>query len=115
MTEPLYLIAHKVRGEAAFDVAIQQPCSVCLANQEEDCEECGTDGYWWISNTYGHRCYPYWWSAFEGLVINAPPMPTDAREHFPIKAEPQAAKSARDRTPSLAHTLGLIKPMNRRI
>lgn len=31
------------------------------------------------------------------------------------EAEPKAAKPAKDRTPSLAHTLGLIKPFNRRL
>lgn len=44
-----HLILHKVRGEAAFDVAIQL-------------EDSGTDsdpGPWWIIPTSGHRAYPY--------------------------------------------------------
>ena len=44
MTEP-YLILHKVRGEPAFDIAIQF---------EFDDGEAG-----WIIPTSGHRAYPY--------------------------------------------------------
>lgn len=39
----LYLIAHKVRGELAFDVA--EPMEMA-------------DGLWWIIPTSGHRAYP---------------------------------------------------------
>jgi hypothetical protein len=42
MTE-LFLIAHKVRGEPAFDVAVQMEMP---------------DGVWWIVATSGHRAYP---------------------------------------------------------
>jgi hypothetical protein len=44
-----YLIAHIVRGEPSFDIAI-------LA------EDMGTDtdpGPWWIMPSTGHRCYPF--------------------------------------------------------
>ena len=41
----LYLIAHKVRGEPAFDIAIQMMME---------------DGPWWIIPTSGHRAYPFW-------------------------------------------------------
>lgn len=43
MNETPYLIAHKVRGQPAFDVAIQM--------------EMG-DEVWWIIPTSGHRAYP---------------------------------------------------------
>lgn len=45
--EQPYLIAHKVRGEAAFDVAIKMQVE-------------GYDEPWWIIPTSGHRAYPYW-------------------------------------------------------
>jgi len=44
MSEP-YLIAHKVRGESAFDIAEQL--------------QVGGET-WWIIPTSGHRAYPYW-------------------------------------------------------
>ena len=55
MTEELYLIAHKVRGEAAFDVAIKMVCPECHG---QTCPECD-DGFFWIIPTSGHRAYPY--------------------------------------------------------
>lgn len=62
----LFLIAHKVRGEPAFDVAIQMPCPHCDEGklsaegtfEDEDCSECDGLGYWWIVSTSGHRAYP---------------------------------------------------------
>ena len=45
-SEP-YLILHKVRGEPAFDVAVQMHV------------ECESDpGPWWVIPTSGHRAYP---------------------------------------------------------
>lgn len=44
-SETLYLVAHKVRGQPAFDVAIQMEME---------------DEVWWIIPTSGHRAYPYW-------------------------------------------------------
>ena len=57
MTDP-YLIAHKVRGEPAFDVAIQMVCPLC-PNESHGCHECDGLGYWWIVPTSGHRAYPW--------------------------------------------------------
>ena len=45
MTEELYLILHKVRGEPAFDIA------TCIGEDG--------DGEIWIVPTSGHRAYPY--------------------------------------------------------
>jgi hypothetical protein len=77
----LYLIAHKVRGEPAFDVAQRMTCPCCegdrsLSNGIIDitgddgmvpCHECDSLGYWWIIPTSGHRAYPYWHAEFDGL------------------------------------------------
>lgn len=52
MLETLYLIAHKVRGQPAFDIAIQMPMD---------------DEIWWIIPTSGHRAYPYWNIALNDL------------------------------------------------
>ena len=57
-----YLIAHKVRGEAAFDVAIR-------------CDDMGTDsdpGPWWIIPTSGHRAYPLMHWALSSLGYHFP-------------------------------------------
>lgn len=45
LTETPYLIAHKVRGQPTFDIAIQMEME---------------DEVWWIIPTSGHRAYPYW-------------------------------------------------------
>ena len=58
MSDP-YLIAHKVRGLAAFDIAIRMLCPLC-PNEGHGCHECDQLGYWWIVPTSGHRAYPYW-------------------------------------------------------
>ena len=49
MTE-LYLIAHKVRGQPAFDIA--ERC--------DDMDSEGDPGPWWIIPTSGHRAHPMW-------------------------------------------------------
>ena len=69
----LFLVAHKVRGKPAFDVAEKMVCPKCKgekrhtisgsdAADDDDisCDQCGGDGYWWILSTIGHRAYPYW-------------------------------------------------------
>ena len=60
----LYLIAHKVRGEAAFDVAIKM-------------------GDWWIIPTSGHRAYPWAYFDIDAEMYAAGPMPTDLPDHYP--------------------------------
>lgn len=68
MTE-LFLIAHKVSGEAAFDVASKMECPVCRDGtlNERGCVECDEEGFWWIIPTSGHRAYPYWSKALDDL------------------------------------------------
>lgn len=82
MTDP-YLIAHLVRGEPAFDIAIR-------------CDDMGTEsdpGPWWIIPTSGHRAYPYWWTETSllslrddepGNLLNLTnyPVPTNHRDHY---------------------------------
>lgn len=66
----LYLIAHKVRGEAAFDVAERMRCPVCEpimqgldhGSAPNTCSECDGEGFWWIIPTSGHRAHPYWFT-----------------------------------------------------
>lgn len=76
-TKILYLIAHKVRGEPAFDVAIRMECPICHGvggykgtpeYEGPSCTQCEGDGYWWIIPTSGHRAYPYWSERLEYLV-----------------------------------------------
>lgn len=55
MTDELYLICHKVRGQPAFDVAI------ILDTLDEDGEVV------WLIPTSGHRAYPYWQTPLDGI------------------------------------------------
>jgi hypothetical protein len=68
------LIAHKVRGEPAFDVAEHMTCPKCEGDGKLsngiiditgddgciDCSACDGAGHWWIIPTSGHRAFPYW-------------------------------------------------------
>lgn len=122
----LYLIAHKVRGEPAFDVACRMACACCYVDEASahahlpsdtfgpGCVECDETGYWWIIPTSGHRAYP-WWHAnlldiddtyqlnFEppSYVLEGPgPMPPSLPDHYIAKATPKV---------SLAEALGINK------
>ena len=74
-TEGLFLIAHKVRGEAALDVA----------------ELMHTDrGDWWIIPTSGHRAYPFlFWKLGDIIQVMLGEPPADLPDHDPL---PAAAK-----------------------
>jgi hypothetical protein len=82
----LYLIAHKVRGEPAFDVAIQMEMP---------------DGPWWIIPTSGHRAFPYWSHVINPLTTLTPEMPADLPDHYP-KSEytDRATRPSRSERPS---------------
>lgn len=70
MISNLYLIAHKVRGETALDIA--EPMEMA-------------DGTWWIIPTSGHRAYPYWTQRLATILnddIGDPPQ--DLRDHYQI-------------------------------
>jgi hypothetical protein len=106
-----FLIAHKVRGEAALDIADQMDCPEC-GGHDEECDGCGGDGHWWIIGTSGHRAYPYWWCD-TGLLhlmdYGAPvmqcvsPMPSSARDHYAVVE----AKEPKFNTRPLLRMLGL--------
>jgi hypothetical protein len=101
MSDEPYLIAHKVRGEAAFDIAIRIECPMCNPNWSErvhGCHECDSLGYWWIIPTSGHRAYPYWNAKLEDIddtyeldlrgvdttyCDGPPPMPDHCVDHYP--------------------------------
>lgn len=87
----LYLIAHKVRGTAAFDVA-------------ERCDEMGTPsdpGPWWIIPTSGRRAYPYFDWPLEQIVdadcgqgyfaFWSRSMPDSLPDHYAVNKEPPKA------------------------
>ena len=85
MTSPLYLIAHSVRGEAAFDIAMQMECPHCNPQWSErvhGCFDCDSLGYWWIIPTSGHRAFPYWTEELIGILQLA------FDEQYIIKGQP---------------------------
>lgn len=105
----LYLIAHKVRGEPAFDIATKIECAECISMGCPECDDCG---YWWIIPTSGHRAYPWWHCELfdNGVDIglgytdkpdSPPQMPEGLPDHYPLRAQP---------TISLTEALGIGKP-----
>lgn len=100
----LYLIAHKVYGEPAFDVAVQIECPICVGTGRGDfehgawCVECDSLGFWWIIATSGHRAYPYWNSSLDDLAVaqgnleyysvssECPDMPPSIPDHYPAQS-----------------------------
>ena len=140
----LYLVAHKVRGEPAFDIAERMRCPVCepirqgLDESSPGCDACEAEGYWWIIPTSGHRAYPYWWMKLEdlGIVILPdgcwcfgwdnktgtcqsliPMMDEDLPDHYHVTAAPKA-KPDPQAAKNLLSQLGLLKPtepINRRV
>lgn len=104
MTEP-YLIAHLVRGEPAFDIAIR------MDGPDEDGDE------WWIIPTSGHRAYPYWYHKLEDMyshpdngsltareMIGTDEAPSGWPDHYPHSASPTP------RTAPDLRSLGLTRP-----
>lgn len=112
----LYLIAHKVRGEPAFDIAQRMECPECrggsivhsVSNYTNgtdtviNCSECDSLGYWWIIPTSGHRAYPYWdlpihsngdWGWYincdhDTIMFTVGPAPLDLPDHYPARTDP---------------------------
>lgn len=125
MSDEPFLIAHKVRGEAAFDIAIQQECVICVGHGG-GCDECDGLGHWWICSTSGHRAYPYWHHVLQyeereagnfiyfdddPAVISwwqVPDMPDNCPDHYRVNASPRAKVAEAGR--SLLAKLGLAKP-----
>ena len=61
-----FLIAHKVRGSTAFDIA-----EMMLIGTERG----------WIIPTSGNRAYPFWVQPLK--VPEIPPMPEGIPDHYP--------------------------------
>lgn len=136
MTDEPFLIAHKVRGEAAFDIAIKMVCPICTGTgynteKQDDCHEC-QEGFWWICSTSGHRAYPYWNTKIhgqDGLMDCAfadedfiPTMPLDWPDHYQCDIDRDLEKLiSRDdvnKAFTLLESLGLAKkptPIARRV
>lgn len=92
MSEP-YLIAHLVRGEPAFDIAIR------MDGPDEDGDE------WWIIPTSGHRAYPYNTAKLsEDSLLILESCPAGWPDHYPHSASPTP------RTAPDLRSLGLIRP-----
>lgn len=111
----LFLIAHRVRDEPAFDVASQMPCPICgVDGPEPTCSECDGTGYWWIVPTSGHRAYPWWHEpllgdfqslGFRDSWIVLPDMPQGLPDHY-------TSRAASPVPTGLAALLAKRKPMN---
>lgn len=87
----LYLIAHKVRGQPAFDIAVHMTCPTCEGTNDH-CHQCDGAGHWWIIPTSGHRAFP-WWSdkltqgfSIEDILVEIP-MPEGLRDHYTTTSE----------------------------
>lgn len=104
MSEP-YLILHKVRGEPAFDIAIQWG-----EGTESD------PGPWWIIPTSGHRAYPYGYARLNSIELHEllcghVTMPDDWPDHYQCtKEHPKPTGIGR----ALLAKLGLIEKERRR-
>lgn len=86
-----YLIAHKVRREPAFDVAVKMECPICRNVYE--CAECDNEGFWWIIPTSGHRAFPFYHGELpEDFVCSVPEMPEGLPDHYPEVAAPSRPK-----------------------
>lgn len=122
-----YLIAHKVRGEPAFDIAERFSCPHCNpigAPVGSGCPECDGTGVWWIVSTSGHRAYPFnhielsllGVTTADGLSVSflLNNMPDPWPDHFPTRAAPTAPDASR-----LLAALGLgrkpVEPIRRRL
>src|SRR5258708_9323898 len=89
----LYLIAHKVRGELAFDIAERMVCAECQGNSSTGrdpyvCFECDDLGYWWVIPTSGHRAYPYANKECEWDELSVGLPPDDLPDHYAHCASP---------------------------
>lgn len=104
----LYLIAHKVRSEPAFDVALRMECPECNGHGDRDiadghvipCTECDSLGYWWIIPTSGHRAYVYWSANLEGWTHQfmrewgVPEMPPSLPDHYAHTSSPAQVRAS---------------------
>lgn len=89
----LFLIAHKVRGEPAFDIAHRIECAECHG-ECESCVECDSTGFWWVIPTSGHRAYPWWYQTLELELSSLQQMPDSIPDHYQTHAAPRANAKA---------------------
>ncbi len=86
-TDALFLIAHKVRGEPAFDIAQHMTCPVCEGTNDH-CHECDGQGHWWVIPTSGHRAWPYFDIMLEPQWMQIlTEMPPALRDHYTSERE----------------------------
>lgn len=129
MTE-LYLIAHVVRSEPAFDIALQIPCPEC---HSLGCPECDEEGFWWVVPTSGHRAYPYWNLSFYELIGEheykgygcnyhsvqsmVPSAPSGWPDHYLVRASPTSPKTslADLMAKAMATSTATASPIRRRV
>ena len=97
----LYLIAHKVRGKPAFDIAEHMTCPCCSTHDEitnewvepKGCAQCDDQGHWWIIPTSGHRAFPFWsetlyeFSFSEGMPDITGYDLSIVRDHYAVERE----------------------------
>lgn len=132
MSTNLYLIAHKVRGEPAFDIATKDPCFMCqwfenAAGEQceprwpqAECTECDGAGFLWTIPTSGHGAHPARWWPLTDLYDGDCSVVDEFKEHsaaafdalpdhYPTRAAP---------TISLTEALGIrptpLPPIKRR-
>lgn len=124
MSQP-FLICHLVRGEPAFDIAVEMDCPQCLG---EGCIECDDKGHWWVVSTSGHRAFPWWQmpmdrllydqelcqSAYtpENLLDSVPPPPVGIPDHYSTRATPKQPSLAEALA---AHMRKAAPPIKRRV
>lgn len=120
----LYLIAHKVRGEPAFDVAERMECPECHGTSEyctdagyHDCTECDQLGYWWIIPTSGHRAYPYWSIELQDVDFRNSEHPDHHLREMPLGLPDHYLTSAPHDKPklNLAALMPKAAPIRRRV
>lgn len=97
----LYLVAHKVRSQPAFDIAERM--------------DMGDDEAWWIIPTSGHRAYPYANIPLNNVssiwIEECPPCPDPWPDHYATPSRSEiTVKVDLAEGRSLLESLGLLKP-----
>lgn len=135
MSEP-FLIAHVVRGQPAFDVAIKMDCPACtdpLSGTvpdlgEHKCSVCNNERFWWIIPTSGHRARPYWiyplrieeithiaadkLGGIDAFPVHfcIPPAPAEWPDHYAVNDRPTRDRDTH-REPGKLGTADLLKDL----
>ncbi len=110
LVSDLFLIAHRVCGEPAWDIAEVMECPEC---EGYGCPECDHEGNWWIVSTSGHRAYPYYNYELNYCIahLEIPNMPAELPDHYPTRQ----AKPEKSSGKSLLAALGLLPKVIRRL